>query len=198
MKYCIFGGSFDPPHEGHRHLARAAAESLHLDKVFWVPAQDPPLKSKPSTPFAHRVAMTRLASSDMPGHEVSDIEGRLPTPSYSLRTIRSLKAEHGRDHAWHFLIGADNWAVFPSWHGPEDVLKEVTLVVYPRSGFTLGVLPPGVVGLPLGEFNAASRTIRASLATGSLFGLEHVPAPVQDYIRENRLYPSGNPGSDRP
>ena len=67
MKACIFGGSFDPPHEGHRHLARAAFASLALDRLFWVPAQDPPHKAAPATPFAHRLALVRLAIADLPG-----------------------------------------------------------------------------------------------------------------------------------
>ncbi len=191
MKYCIFGGSFDPPHEGHRHLARSASASLGLDRIFWVPAQDPPHKAKPGTPFHHRVAMARLAAADMPDQTVSDIESRLPSPSYSFNTIKAMKAEHGAGHLWHFLIGADNWAIFPTWHRWQDVLKEVTMVVYPREGETLGELPPGVVGLDLPVFPGQSGRIREILsATGDMEKAGVLPA-IRDYIREQGLYASG-------
>ncbi|MDB5103590.1 MAG: nicotinic acid mononucleotide adenylyltransferase [Fibrobacteres bacterium] len=188
MKYCIFGGSFDPPHEGHRHVARSASDTLRLDRVFWVPAQDPPHKSRPGTPFEKRVAMVRLATADMPRHSVSEIEARLPVPSYSLNTILAMKAEHGPEHQWHFLIGADNWAIFPTWHRWEEVLKEATLVVYPRNGVPLGALREGVIGLTLLEFPGESRAIRESLeATGDLEKAGVLPE-IRDYVRSEGLY----------
>lgn len=191
MKYCIFGGSFDPPHEGHRHLARSASATLGLDRIFWVPAQDPPHKAKPDTPFEHRVAMARLAVADMPDQYVSDIESRLPSPSYSLNTIQAMKAEYGSNHAWHLLIGADNWAIFPTWHRWQDVLREATLVVYPRMGETLETLPPGVIGLPMAEIPGASSRIREILAaTGDLERAGVLPA-LRGYIREHGLYATG-------
>jgi len=191
VKYCIFGGSFDPPHEGHRHLARTAFTSLQLDRVFWVPAQDPPHKTRPGTPFHQRVAMTRLAIAAMSGHSVSDLENHLPSPSYSLNTILAMKAEYGAEHAWHFLIGADNWAIFPSWHRPQDVLKEVTLVVYPRKGDLLGTLPDGVMRLDVPEIPGESRGIRAAIAaTGNLEKAGVLPE-IRGYIREQGLYGFG-------
>lgn len=188
MKYCIFGGSFDPPHEGHRHLARSAADALELDRVFWVPAQDPPHKDKPGTPFQHRVAMIRLAIAGMPGNSVSDIEARLPVPSFSFNTIQAMKAEHGAEHAWHFLIGADNWAIFPTWHRWQEVLKEATLVVYPREGVPLTGLAPGVIGLPVAEVPGASRAIRKAIAESGNPDLPEVLPEIRAYIRTHGLY----------
>ena len=192
MKYCLFGGSFDPPHEGHRHLARTALETFRLDCMIWVPAASPPLKDVPRTPFAHRLAMARLLAAGLPGgHQVSDVEARLPTPSYSLQTIRALKAELGEDHAWHFLIGSDNWALFPKWHRWQDVLREVTLIVYPRQGHPLGQLPEGVLALDLPEIPWQSSAIRKTLAETRDFNAAGVPVELRGYISAHGLYGMG-------
>jgi nicotinate-nucleotide adenylyltransferase len=189
VKACIFGGSFDPPHEGHRHLARAAFASLALDRLFWVPAQDPPHKAAPATPFAHRLALVRLAIADLPGCEASDIEASLPSPSYSLNTIRALKARHGAPgDEWFFLVGADNWAIFPKWHKPEEVLREATLVVYPRKDAEIGKLPAGVRALEMERVPGASSEIRAALSEGKSPEAAGVLPQIRDYVRRHGLY----------
>jgi nicotinate-nucleotide adenylyltransferase len=189
VNHCIFGGSFDPPHEGHRHLARAAGSAFSIDRLYWVPAQDPPHKAAPDTPFRHRLEMCRLAVASMPGNEASDIEAQLPRPSYSLNTIRALKARlHHSGDAWFFLIGADNWAIFPKWHKPEEVLKETELVVYPRKGSTIGPLPAGVRALDLDLFPESSSEIRAALARGESPEAAGVLPEIRAYISEHGLY----------
>lgn len=192
MKHCIFGGSFDPPHAGHLHLARTALSRLGQDRILWVPAQDPPHKQSPGTPFRHRVEMVRLAIAGMPGQQVSDIEAELPIPSYSLNTIRALKArEGGPGDVWTFLVGADNWAIFPKWHQPEAVLREVSLVVYPRKGSELGALPAGVHALEMEMVPGESSAIRAALARGESPENAGVLPSIRDYIASNGLYATG-------
>ena len=191
MKYCIFGGSFDPPHAGHCYLAQTACDSLHLDKIFWVPTPDPPHKSRPQTPFQHRVEMVKQFVAHQLGHEVSDIEGRLSQPSYSLNTIRALKTEKGPDHQWYFLIGADNWKIFPTWHRGPEVLKEVTLVVFPRDGYALETLPEGVLLLNQSEMHIQSREMRETLLSSKNFDLAQVPIEIRAYILHNQLYGMG-------
>lgn len=192
MNHCIFGGSFDPPHEGHRHLARAAGSAFSIDRLYWVPAQDPPHKATPRTPYRHRLEMCRLAVTAMPGNEVSDIEAGLPQPSYSLNTIRALKSRHDRPgDTWLFLIGADNWAIFPTWHQPEEVLKEVGLIVYPRKGSALDALPPGVKALKLDLLPESSSEIRAALHRGASPEAAGVLPEIRAYIAEHGLYAPG-------
>lgn len=193
MNHCIFGGSFDPPHEGHRHLARAAGAVFAVDHLYWVPAQDPPHKDAPGTPFRHRLEMCRLAIAGMPGNEASDIEAELPRPSYSLNTIRALKARRGSPgDVWFFLIGADNWAIFPQWHKPDEVLRETELIVYPRKGSTLGPLPPRVRALEFDLLPESSTGIRAALARGVPPEAAGVLPEIRGYIAEHGLYaPTG-------
>ncbi|HKP97654.1 MAG TPA: nicotinate (nicotinamide) nucleotide adenylyltransferase [Fibrobacteria bacterium] len=196
MKYCIFGGSFDPPHEGHRHLAESAASALQLDKILWVPAQDPPHKSKPGTPFEHRLAMVRLAVAGMPGNAVSDVEAQLSSPSYSLNTIKALKHENGAGHEWFFLIGSDNWAIFPTWHRWQDVLREVTMLVYPRQGHAMGSkIPHGVQELQMSPVAGESRLIRETLEKTGDMEAAGVLLEIRAYIAKHGLYGIGSPGA---
>lgn len=193
MRYCIFGGSFDPPHAGHRYLARSARERLRLDTVLWVPAPDPPHKTKPGTSFHHRLEMVRLAIAGEAGHEASGIESTLPSPSYSIQTIEALKASYGRDHAWHFLIGADNWAIIRSWNRWEDVLREVTMIVFPRGGSRLEGLPPGTLRLDLPEMDIESSGIRRALAAGRSPEDAGLLPELRDYVTAQGLYRAGEP-----
>ena len=188
MKYCIFGGSFDPPHEGHIHLARSAVETFAMNLMLWVPSPQPPHKDTPHTEFRHRLAMARLAALHLPNQAVSNVEEHLPRPNYSLDTIRALKAEYGSEHQWHFLIGADNWAIFPTWHRHEEVLREVTLIVFPRQSYSIGDLSPGVMRLDLPEYPVASRDIRETLAKPGGIDSAPVPQEVLGYIQAHGLY----------
>lgn len=188
MRYGIFGGSFDPPHEGHLHVAHSARHALSLDSVLWIPAPDPPHKARPGTPYIHRLAMTRLAVAGHAGHEVSDIESRLPSPSYSIHTVEALKAERGAGHDWHLLVGADNWAIFPTWHRHAELMREVTVAVYPRGGITLGDLPEGVVRLDFPEVDAESRSIRQDLARSGESAASRLLPGLREYCREHGLY----------
>ncbi len=193
MKYCIFGGAFDPPHEGHRYLARIACETLGLDGLIWVPTPDPPHKSRPSTPFKHRLAMVKSFAATQPKQQVSDIESRLSCPSYSLHSIRALKAEYGREHTWYFLIGADNWAIFPTWYLHQEIMQEVILVVFPRTGYTVDHFPKGVLKLDMQEMGVQSSQIRQSLALTRDLTNANVPDEVRAYIQLNHLYGVDSP-----
>lgn len=197
MRYCIFGGSFDPPHEGHRYLARAARDALALDKVIWVPSPDPPHKTRPTTPFADRLAMVRLAIAGMEGHEASGIEETLGAPSYSVHTVAALKALHGKGHQWFLLIGADNWEIFTTWHRWEELLQEATLVVFPRGGRDVGGQPPGVLRLDMPEMHVESSEIRRKLEEGGDFEAAGVLPEIRDYILSHGLYGRGRGNARR-
>lgn len=203
MRYCIFGGAFDPPHAGHLYLARSARDALRLDTVFWVPTADPPHKSMPATPFSHRLAMVRLAVAGLEGQEASDVEDALPRPSYSLRTVQALKAQRGAGHAWHFLIGADNWDIIRSWHRWEELLREVTLVVFPRGGRPLADLPDGVLRLDLPEMDLEARAMRERLAATGDPEAAGVLPELRGYVVRHGLYglrprDAGMPGEGAP
>jgi len=188
VKYCIFGGSFDPPHEGHRYLARSAIAALKLDGLIWIPAPDPPHKPAPSTPFSDRVAMVRLAITGIPRQSVSDIEASLPRPSFTINTVQALKAQLGAEHQWHVLVGSDNWTAFQSWHRWRDLLRAVTMVVFPRRGYPVGDLPSGVLSLDMPPLDAEGTRIRETLAATKDFEASGVLPEIRDYISARGLY----------
>jgi nicotinate-nucleotide adenylyltransferase len=189
MRIGVFGGSFDPPHAGHLQVARSARQQLQLDSVIWVPAFHPPHKDVPLTDFKHRLGMVNALLAGNPGHEVSEIESRLPQPSYTLHTLLALREgmEEGAA-AWYLIIGADNWAIFSSWHQPEAVQAKAQVVVYPRQGIPLVRLPENVTELHSPEIPQESRQHREQLKDAPEKALAELPLPVADYIRRHGLY----------
>jgi nicotinate-nucleotide adenylyltransferase len=192
MRIGVFGGAFDPPHAAHAALAKAAAAQRGLDRVLWVPTFTPPHKTSPAAPFAHRLGMAGALASEDAVSRVSDIEASLPAPSYTLHTLRALKAQEGPGHAWELILGADNWAGFPRWHEPASVLAEATLAIYPRAGFPAEALPPlpeGSAMLNFPEMPHRSVEFRTWLARDREGALASLPPVVAAYIRAHALYP---------
>lgn len=129
MKVGLLGGSFDPPHPGHLHLARTAMRRLGLDRVWWLVSPGNPLKSRQPASFDHRFqAVQKLANE--PGMVVSDIETRLGTS----RTIDLVEALRKRHHDVHFvwLMGSDNLAQFHRWARWRDVFNALPVAVLSR------------------------------------------------------------------
>lgn len=131
----VFGGSFDPPHLGHLAVARTVAESLRLDRVLWVPAAIPPHKQEHC--FASADARQAMVEAAVAGHaksELCDLELVRGGVSYTVDTLRALKATH-REWRFFLIVGADLLGGFPSWRAPEEVLELAELVVATRDGF---------------------------------------------------------------
>ena len=133
MKIGIFGGSFDPVHNEHVNLVKEGMRSLGLDKLFVMPAYQPPHKQgKTLTPDAERLRMCRLAFEDMDGVEVSDYEIAQKGTSYTYLTCRYFKESFPNDELF-WLVGTDMLRNFPTWKKPEDILKNATLAVCARN-----------------------------------------------------------------
>jgi nicotinate-nucleotide adenylyltransferase len=130
----LFGGSFDPPHLGHRALAEAALQTLHLDELRWIPAGAPWQKTgRTLAAGAHRAAMVKLAIAGEPRFALDERELRRAGPSYTIDTVREIQAE--RPGAALFLvIGQDQYAHLHTWHEWRDLLGRVTLAVAARDG----------------------------------------------------------------
>jgi nicotinate-nucleotide adenylyltransferase len=141
--------------------------------------------------------MVKLAIAGMAANEASAIEETLGAPSYSIHTIAALKALHGREHQWFFLIGADNWEIFSTWHRWEEVLQEATLVVFPRGGRETGNLPPGVIRLDMPEMKVESSDIRTRLEETGDFDAAEVLPEIREYILSHGLYGRGRGASRR-
>jgi nicotinate-nucleotide adenylyltransferase len=185
MRIGVMGGSFDPPHDGHLALARAAAAQLHLDRVLLVPAAQPPHKPGGSTiPAERRMAMVSAAVQGDAVLEASSVEIDRPGPSYTADTLERLAADGPDDELW-FILGADQLEGFRDWSRPDRIVELARLAVASRPGagdpamdFLAGAVAAGrvdVIDMP--EVPISSTEVRERLARGE--DISHlVPAAV--------------------
>ncbi len=141
MNVGLFGGTFDPIHRGHLAVARAAQQRFSLGKLLFVPASVPPHKqAQPITSYSHRFAMVSLATAGEKDFVPSDIESAeqlAGQPSYSINTVRRLKAQLKKADRLFFLIGMDAFADIAKWREPEALLRETDFIVMARPGYSL-------------------------------------------------------------
>jgi nicotinate-nucleotide adenylyltransferase len=196
MKIALFGGSFDPPHVAHQMACLYVLQTYDVDELWMVPCYQHPF-DKRMAPYAHRVAMCRLAAAPLgPRVLVSTIEEELGGPSYTLTTVRALTARHP-EHEFFLTIGADLLRERERWHGAAELLETVRFIVLGRAGAQGGPLRegsdlhhPDSPDLP---------AISSTLVRKSLFAGEEphalVSRSVLFYIREHGLYRPGDAGS---
>jgi len=131
----LFGGSFNPIHNGHLAIARDVRERMKLSRILFVPTGDPPHKQNQSlAPATARLEMVRLAIADTPEFDVSALEVDRTGKSYSIDTIRKIREKWSRSCELFFIIGLDAFLEFPTWRAPEEILKMCHFVVVPRPG----------------------------------------------------------------
>ncbi|WP_455378322.1 nicotinate-nicotinamide nucleotide adenylyltransferase, partial [Petrachloros mirabilis] len=115
MRLGLFGGTFNPVHNGHLAVARQSREALGFGQILFIPTGDPPHKpSHNLAPARDRYEMVRLAIESDPSLAISDIELRRPGKSFSVDTIRLLQQEYGQETTFSFLIGLDAFLDFPT------------------------------------------------------------------------------------
>jgi nicotinate-nucleotide adenylyltransferase len=188
----IFGGTFDPPHDGHVAAARAVTEQLHLDRLLLVVANDPWQKSgqRAVSPAADRYALTELLAEEIPGAEASRLEMERGGPSYSVDTAEEILAEAGGEPTELFLVvGADLVPELASWHRAEDLRRLVTLAVVSRPTGPPPAVPPGwrSVWVDGPQVAVSSSEVRALLREGrSVEGM--IPEPIIHCILRHDLY----------
>lgn len=130
MRIGIFGGTFDPIHHGHLIMASCAYERLELDKVYFMPAGNQPLKEGES-PFNQRLEMIKLSIENDSRMSYTDIEDSLE-PSYTYNTIMKLNSIC--DDELFFIMGADSFESIERWYKYEELLKEIKIIVVDRLG----------------------------------------------------------------
>lgn len=180
----ILGGTFDPVHNAHLAMARAAIAHLALKKVLWIPTGSPKYRKPAMASAEHRLAMLRLALASEARFEIDARELAPDASGYTVDTLRAFRAELG-DTPLYLLMGADQHARLRSWHRPQEVARLAHIAVFSRPGFRLE--KDGALTIPMEELPISASDIRARAARGEeLAGL--VPAPVANYIARHRLY----------
>ncbi|HEY3875601.1 MAG TPA: nicotinate-nucleotide adenylyltransferase [Candidatus Kapabacteria bacterium] len=187
----MFGGTFDPPHLAHLIAGERAAEAYELDKLLFVPANVPPHKaSLPITPAEHRLAMLRLAIEGNAKFEVSDLEMKRPSPSFTIDSLDEIKSRYGVSSIFLF-IGFDQLAMFHSWKDYERILSENTVVAMNRPSFDIiksdPLLRERVRFLAIPQLEISSTDIRSRVREGKSVRY-FVPKNVSDYMEKHRLY----------
>jgi len=141
MKIALFGGTFDPVHLGHLAVARAAADTFGLGRVYFVPAEVPPHKrDRTLTDFQHRFAMLALATADDARFVPSLIEAHSGEPNYSIQTVRRMKSSLKKSDKLYFLIGVDAFKEISIWRRPVELLAQCDFIVASRPGHALGTI----------------------------------------------------------
>ena len=176
----IFGGSFNPIHNGHISLARQLREKAGLDEVWLMVSPQNPLKATADLlDDKSRMEMARLAVAGEEGIIASDYVMHLPKPSYTWNTLQGLKQDYP-DREFVLMIGGDNWTLFDKWYRADDIRNEFQIIVYPRRGSE-----GGIDGLEL--IDISSTEIRERIKAGK--GIKQlVPKAVAEYINEHNLY----------
>lgn len=171
----ILGGTFDPVHIGHLHIARCARHDLHLDEVVIIPAGSPPHKPRhPVAPGMSRLEMVDAAIKGLDGLRSSDIDLRGEVPSFTSGLL-SRYSDHNPDADLWFIIGSDSLHEFPTWHRPDLILQYARLAVAERPEWPiinildrvhLSGLQESVDVFTSVPIELSASTIRARLAEG--------------------------------
>ena len=193
MRLGLYGGTFDPPHLGHLVAASEACDLLRLDRLLWVPAAVHPLKGgRVRTPAPLRLEMVRAAVAGDPRFQADDQELRREGPSYTVDTLRAVRARHPEAEIF-FVTGADNLADLPRWREPDEIARIATLAVVTREGERLPDDPPyPAVHVPVTRVDVSSTLVRR-LAAGGRTLRYLVPDAVRAVIERERLYRDPSP-----
>jgi len=191
----ILGGTFDPPHLGHVAAGRAVTETLGLDRLLLVVANDPWQKSgrRAVTPAEDRYALAEALAEEIPGAEASRLEIDRGGPSYSVDTAEELLARAGARPVELFLVvGADLVPELETWHRAGDLAGLVTLAVVSRPTADATAIPPGWRAVPVHgpQVAVSSSEVRDRLAAGEPVD-DLVPPAVIRCIRRHGLYAVG-------
>lgn len=207
----LFGGTFNPIHNGHIALAQSVADTLHCSQIRFIPAAIPPHKAIPAVTAQHRANMVQLAIADHPGFILDTCELDRQGASYTIETLHLLR-HRLPDLSLCLIMGQDSYLKLPTWHRWQELLDYSHLLVVHRaeaettlqlhaahadklvdiaqSASRFAAQTHGLISyLPLTPPDVSSTHIRAALGQGDTV-IEAIPEKVLYYIKENHLYQS--------
>jgi nicotinate-nucleotide adenylyltransferase len=181
MKLALFGGTFDPIHQGHITIAACARREFKLDRVLFIPARQSPHKTDtaPGASARERCEMIEIAISDLPWASLWSGELDRSPPSYSWQTAAYFRnALPGSQLFW--ILGSDQWQVIDSWSRSDYLARSLTFLVFPRPA------PPQPI--PGFRMHALSATHPASSTDIRAGQFEHLHPGVERFVQEHGLY----------
>ena len=197
MRLGIFGGAFDPVHNGHLLLAEQCCEQCQLDEVWFVPTKIPPHKDADSlSPDEDRVEMLKLATAGRSEFVVSEIELKREEVSWTVDTLRQLHDERPDDELF-LLIGADSLRDFPNWKEPEAIAELASVIAVNRGEASIDELTAGLspklsdsvqlVTMP--GISISATDLRQRVSEGKSIRYL-VPRSVEEFIQSRALFRS--------
>ncbi len=187
MKIGLYFGSFNPIHMGHLIIAQSLFQRGRLDQVWFVVSPQNPLKKQES--LAHeqdRLRMVELAIDDNYQFRASDVEFRMPRPSYTIDTLTYLSDKYPQ-HQFSIFLGSDNLSHFHKWKNHHAILENFPILVYPRPGEVKTLDHPGVSYMEAPLLDISATFIRQSIQEG-LSVRYLLPERVEQYITDKKLY----------
>ena len=185
-KIGIYGGSFNPIHNGHIYMARYAVKVLKLDKLIIVPVGKPSHRNDNLVDGQKRLEMCRLAFKDDIKIEVSDIEIKSDKISYTFDTLLDIM-ELYPDSKYYEIIGEDSGEYFHKWKNYEEILKKAKIVIFRRKGYSTLLKNKSILEIKNDFLEYSSTEIRANILKGK--SIENMlPKDVLEYIKEYNLY----------
>jgi nicotinate-nucleotide adenylyltransferase len=186
----LFGGTFDPVHNGHIAIVNSYLQSGLLDELWVMPTPNPPFKqNKLAADFKQRLRMTEIAFEEMPNVIVSDFESKLDGISYTLHTLQAISGKFPKKK-WFLCIGEDNLTTFHKWYKYESILEYADLLVAERPGSgnneNMDRFKGKIHKIPHLPVDISSTEIRKVLAAEGYSA--QVPSNVMVYIQANKLY----------
>lgn len=189
----ILGGSFDPIHLAHLEAARIARDTFDLDFVYLIPAGNPYHREEVVASAEDRLAMSELVAQDHDWVKVSKVDMDRIGNTYTIDTLSDLASEFTRDFPndsveWFLILGADAYKNFPQWKQPEEIAKNVSIVVVSRPGENheeLDHFSCNFIDVP--GWDISSTQVRMAAKNQESIS-ELVTASVSQYIKTNKLY----------
>jgi nicotinate-nucleotide adenylyltransferase len=179
VKLGVFGGQFDPPHDGHLAVVRTARDQLSLDRVLVIPDGNPPHRARSVQSPEVRLRLAKAAFAGEPRVEVRAATGE--EPEYTVHVLEQLAGENDL----HLIIGADQYANFAGWYEPQRIRELASLVVAPRTGYPMS--DPDVEVLAMPPVDLSSTELRERLEAGE-DGAGRIPPAAWTLIRDLGLY----------
>jgi nicotinate-nucleotide adenylyltransferase len=177
----LFGGSFDPVHAGHLHIAKAVKTKLKARELFFIPAHQNPLKTKRSLSAKIRLRFLKLALTGLP-HKISTFELKQKGPSYTVNTLVYFKKRFARRRLY-WLVGADAYQTIEQWKSPEKIRSLATIVVVARRGHPIQKNDPRDLVIKIKSSPWSSTKLRQSLKKGQLLG-GAFPKPLEKHLKK--------------